>query len=216
MPSPEARRADCGPWHLHPDASGQLLEYRADLPIGVVEAKRTRISAADGIEQAKCYALRLGLPFAYATNSQAIYEINLLVGRINIVATGTGKTMVAFQIVARLRQADWIPGRKPRALYLADRNILADRPRIDHFTPAFRDVVHRIPGEAVRGEERVVRVRREHRAFFATFEVRAGFRVTTPVRAIVESAATGMDQDILDSAVADVLDRGAATRRQLL
>ncbi len=49
-----------------------------------------------------------------------------------------------------------------------------------------------------------------------TFEVHAGFRVTTPVRAIVESAATGMDQDILDSAVADVLDRGAATRRQLL
>lgn len=48
------------------------------------------------------------------------------------------------------------------------------------------------------------------------FETHAGFRVSTPVRAIIESAAGGMDQDIIDSAVADLLDRGIATRRQLL
>ncbi|WP_030172988.1 type IV toxin-antitoxin system AbiEi family antitoxin domain-containing protein [Spirillospora albida] len=47
-------------------------------------------------------------------------------------------------------------------------------------------------------------------------EEREGFRVTTPVRAIAESAADGLDQDAIDSAVADLLDRGAATRGQLL
>lgn len=47
-------------------------------------------------------------------------------------------------------------------------------------------------------------------------EQRLGFRVTTPLRAICESAAAGTDQDIVDTAVADLLDRGLATRRQLL
>jgi predicted transcriptional regulator of viral defense system len=44
----------------------------------------------------------------------------------------------------------------------------------------------------------------------------AGFRVTTPVRAIAESAMDGLQQDAIDSAVADLLDRGGATRAQLL
>ncbi|WP_219467459.1 type IV toxin-antitoxin system AbiEi family antitoxin domain-containing protein [Nonomuraea rhizosphaerae] len=48
------------------------------------------------------------------------------------------------------------------------------------------------------------------------FQDHEGFRVTTPVRAIAESAADGVDQDVIDSAVTDLLDRGAATRRQLL
>jgi hypothetical protein len=45
---------------------------------------------------------------------------------------------------------------------------------------------------------------------------REGFRVTTPLRAIAESAAMATDQDIIDSAVSDLLARGEATRRQLL
>ncbi|MGH3813511.1 MAG: type IV toxin-antitoxin system AbiEi family antitoxin domain-containing protein [Pseudonocardiaceae bacterium] len=47
-------------------------------------------------------------------------------------------------------------------------------------------------------------------------EQREGFRVTTSVRAIAETAEAGADQDVLDSAVADLLNRRAATRRQLL
>jgi predicted transcriptional regulator of viral defense system len=47
-------------------------------------------------------------------------------------------------------------------------------------------------------------------------EEREGFRVTTALRAIVESADDGLDQDVIDSAVHDVLDRGLATRTQLL
>jgi len=57
-----------------------------------------------------------------------------------------------------------------------------------------------------------------HRALLEPDEVeeREGFRVTRPVRAIVESAADGMDQDAIDSAVAELLDRGIATRAQIL
>jgi len=47
------------------------------------------------------------------------------------IATGTGKTMVARQLVAKLRKADWTASRMPRVLYLADRNIPVDRPKDD-------------------------------------------------------------------------------------
>lgn len=57
-----------------------------------------------------------------------------------------------------------------------------------------------------------------HHAELTTDEVdeHEGFRVTKPVRAIAESAADGVDQDVIDSAVADLLDRGAATKGQLV
>ncbi|MCK5043585.1 DEAD/DEAH box helicase family protein, partial [Candidatus Pacearchaeota archaeon] len=45
-----------------------------------------------------------------------------------VMATGTGKTYTAFQIIWRLRN-QWKPkGHNPRVLYLADRNILVDDP----------------------------------------------------------------------------------------
>jgi type I restriction enzyme R subunit len=47
------------------------------------------------------------------------------------LATGTGKTAIAFQIAWRLFQTKWNlsgePTRRPRILFLADRNILADQ-----------------------------------------------------------------------------------------
>ncbi|TDE49037.1 hypothetical protein E1295_20685 [Nonomuraea mesophila] len=57
-----------------------------------------------------------------------------------------------------------------------------------------------------------------HRADLRRDEVEEheGFRVTKPVRAIVESAADRVGQDLIDSAVAELLDRGAATKGQLL
>lgn len=57
-----------------------------------------------------------------------------------------------------------------------------------------------------------------HRAELTNDEVeeREGFRVTTPIRAIAESAEDRADQDVIDSAVAELLDRGAATKNQLL
>jgi type I restriction enzyme, R subunit len=47
------------------------------------------------------------------------------------MATGTGKTFVAFQIIWRL----WKAGVKKRILFLADRNILVDQTRVNDFKP---------------------------------------------------------------------------------
>lgn len=47
-------------------------------------------------------------------------------------------------------------------------------------------------------------------------EQHTGFLVTAPLRAIAETAADSADQDIIDSAVADLRNRGMATTRQLL
>lgn len=47
------------------------------------------------------------------------------------MATGTGKTFVAFQIIWRL----WKAGAKKRILFLADRNILVDQTRVNDFKP---------------------------------------------------------------------------------
>ncbi|WP_224058927.1 type IV toxin-antitoxin system AbiEi family antitoxin domain-containing protein [Streptomyces kanamyceticus] len=57
-----------------------------------------------------------------------------------------------------------------------------------------------------------------HRAELTPDEIedRSGYRVTAPVRAIAECAAAGTEQDVLDSAVAEALERGVATKRQLL
>jgi len=48
-----------------------------------------------------------------------------------VMATGTGKTFTAFQIIWRLRQA----GLKKKILYLADRNFLIDQTRDGDFKP---------------------------------------------------------------------------------
>src|SRR6266496_197593 len=48
-----------------------------------------------------------------------------------VMATGTGKTYTAFQIMWRL----WKAGRKKRILYLADRNVLIDQTMVNDFRP---------------------------------------------------------------------------------
>ena len=48
-----------------------------------------------------------------------------------VMATGTGKTYTAFQIIWRL----WKAGRKKRILFLADRNILVDQTMVNDFRP---------------------------------------------------------------------------------
>jgi type I restriction enzyme R subunit len=48
-----------------------------------------------------------------------------------VMATGTGKTYTAFQIIWRL----WKSGRKKRILFLTDRNFLADQAMVNDFRP---------------------------------------------------------------------------------
>ena len=72
------------------------------------------------------------------------------------MATGTGKTVVAFQICWKLWSARWNrtgAHRRPKVLYLADRNILIDDPKDKTFT-AFGDARWKIEnGEANKGRE---------------------------------------------------------------
>ena len=72
------------------------------------------------------------------------------------LATGTGKTTVAFQLCWKLWITRWNrtgEHRKPKILYLADRNILIDDPMAKDFAP-FGDARHKIEsGEVVKGRE---------------------------------------------------------------
>lgn len=77
---------------------------------------------------------------------------SILQGRKRVLltmATGTGKTDVAFQICWKLWSSKWNakgdPTRKPRILYLADRNFLVDDPKDKTFS-AFGDARHKIEG----------------------------------------------------------------------
>ena len=184
-----------------------VLVYR-NTKLATVEAKAWDKSYTEGVGQAKNYAAKLAVRFAYATNGQKIYGIDMAMGiegdlaqypspeelwrqtfaeanaasastvalwrdrfaavpfedkggtwqgryyqdiaitrvleamgagqdRILLtLATGTGKTFIAFQLAWKLFQSRWNlkdwkesgePTRRPRVLFLADRNILADQ-----------------------------------------------------------------------------------------
>jgi type I restriction enzyme R subunit len=80
------------------------------------------------------------------------------------MATGTGKTVVAFQICYKLWSTRWNrsndPVKRPKILFLADRNILVDDPKDKTFIP-FGDARHKIEnGEAIKSRE----------MYFATYQ----------------------------------------------
>lgn len=62
-----------------------------------------------------------------------------------VMATGTGKTYTAFQIIWRL----WKAKTKKRILFLADRNILVDQTMQQDFAP-FGEVMHKITNREVK------------------------------------------------------------------
>jgi type I restriction enzyme R subunit len=74
------------------------------------------------------------------------------------LATGTGKTFIAFQIAWKLFHSRWNlsrePSRRPRILFLADRNILADQ-AYNAFSPFPEDAMVRIAPEDIRKKGRV-------------------------------------------------------------
>lgn len=69
------------------------------------------------------------------------------------LATGTGKTTIAFQIAWKLYQTRWNlqgdGGRRPRILFLADRNILANQ-AFNSFSPFPEDALVRIDPKEIR------------------------------------------------------------------
>lgn len=66
-----------------------------------------------------------------------------------VMATGTGKTYTAFQIIWRL----WKSGAKKRILFLADRNILIDQTMVNDFRP-FKGAMAKLSPNA-KGVERI-------------------------------------------------------------
>ena len=82
------------------------------------------------------------------------------------LCTGAGKTVVAFQICWKLWQARWNArgdSRRPKMLFLADRNFLIDDPMAKDFRP-FGDARHRIAhGDAVKSRD----------MYFATYQTLA-------------------------------------------
>ena len=61
-----------------------------------------------------------------------------------VMATGTGKTITAFQIIHRLKAS----GLKKKILYLADRNILIDQTMVQDFKP-FNKVMTKVQGATI-------------------------------------------------------------------
>jgi len=190
--------------------------------LGVVEAKAWDEELTEGGAQAKDYAGKLAIRFAYATNGQGIYGIDMqtgqegelprfptpdalwnatfaqqndwrdrfaaipfqdgggmflpryyqdiaiervldaiIAGAVRILltlATGTGKTFIAFQIAWKLFHSRWNlsgqPTRRPRILFLADRNILADQ-AFNAFFPFPEDAMVRIEPADIRKKGKV-------------------------------------------------------------
>lgn len=96
--------------------------------------------------------------------NRAVQEVLLGKRRVLLcMATGTGKTKVAFQICWKLWNAKWNrtgDHRKPRILFLADRNVLVDDPKDKTFTP-FGEARYKIEGGGIsKGRE----------MYFATYQ----------------------------------------------
>ncbi len=73
-----------------------------------------------------------------------------------VMATGTGKTYTAFQIIHRLWKSDWRANKakgQKRILFLADRNILVDQTMVNDFRP-FKGAMAKLSPNA-KGIERV-------------------------------------------------------------
>ncbi len=122
------------------------------------------------------------------------------------LATGTGKTFIAFQIAHKLLQSNWNldkEDRKPKILFLADRNVLADQ-AINAFNYYEKDLV-KINGEEVR--KRKGKVPTNAFIFFAIYQAIAD-------RENGEEIDTGFfrayPKDFFDLIIIDECHRGSA------
>jgi type I restriction enzyme R subunit len=112
------------------------------------------------------------------------------------MATGTGKTIVAFQLCWKLWNARWNrtgEHRRPRILYLADRNILIDQPK-DGIFAAFGDARCKIEsGEVVKSRE----------MYFGLYQALAGDQNR-------EGLFKSFDPGFFDLIIVDECHRGSA------
>lgn len=105
-----------------------------------------------------------------------------------VMATGTGKTYTAFQIIHRL----WKSGRKKKILFLADRNILVDQTMQQDFKP-FAKVMTKIEGKKLDSS---------YELYLSLYQQLAGDENEEPFRAFTP--------DFFDLIVIDECHRGSA------
>ncbi|MCB1460680.1 MAG: DEAD/DEAH box helicase family protein, partial [Nitratireductor sp.] len=124
------------------------------------------------------------------------------------LATGTGKTSIAFQIAWKLFHAKWNltgePSRRPRILFLADRNILADQ-AYNAFSAFPNDAVTRIDPDTIRKNRG--KPPRNASLFFTIFQT---FMVDGGMTAEGGPVYTRYPPDFFDFIVIDECHRGGA------
>ena len=137
---------------------------RADFPTPAELFERYRAGKGLGPGAAECLIEPYNLSASKAPRYYQHLAITraveaILAGRRRLLltlATGTGKTVVAFQICWKLWSTRWTRSgedRKPRILFLADRNFLVDDPMARDFAP-FGDARFKIEsGRVVQGRE---------------------------------------------------------------
>jgi type I restriction enzyme R subunit len=165
-------------WAFSTDGTGQ---YRVDMATGKegsVEAWPTPQELWDAtFAEENAWRDRFAAaPFEDKGGSQPAryYQVNAVEAVLDAVAdgkkrvllnlaTGTGKTFIAFQLAWKLFHARWSlasarvggePTRRPRILFLADRNILADQ-AYNSFSAFPDDALVRIKPDAIRKKGRV-------------------------------------------------------------
>ena len=255
-----------------------VLVYR-NRKLAVDEAKAWDKPLTEGVAQAKDYAGKMGVRFAYATNGQGIYAIDMVTGKEGAVpayptpdelwamtfaeanawrdrfaavstpdksgswtlrfyqeiavnrvleriaaeknrilltlATGTGKTSIAFQIAWKLFQARWNlaewkklgePTRRPRILFLADRNTLATQAHNDFtsFAAFADDALVRVKPEDIRKKGAVPK---NASLFFTIFQT---FMSGPPKDGVPSPYFGEYPPDFFDFIVIDECHRGGA------
>ena len=255
-----------------------VLVYR-NRKLAVDEAKAWDKPLTEGVAQAKDYAGKMGVRFAYATNGQGIYAIDMETGKEGAVpayptpdelwamtfaeanawrdrfaavstpdksgswtlrfyqeiavnrvleriaaeknrilltlATGTGKTSIAFQIAWKLFQARWNlaewkkpgePTRRPRILFLADRKTLATQAHNDFtsFAAFADDALVRVKPEDIRKKGAVLK---NASLFFTIFQT---FMSGPPKDGMPSPYFGEYPPDFFDFIVIDECHRGGA------
>ncbi|MFY4782107.1 EcoAI/FtnUII family type I restriction enzme subunit R [Aliarcobacter butzleri] len=106
------------------------------------------------------------------------------------LATGTGKTYIAFQIVYRLFASKWSKDgsdRRPKILFLADRNVLADQ-AYNTFNPLEKDII-RLNGKEIK--KRGGKVPTNANIFFAIYQ-----SITENKNRVVETTEEESEDDV--------------------
>ncbi|MCD7872218.1 MAG: DEAD/DEAH box helicase family protein [Clostridiales bacterium] len=122
-----------------------------------------------------------------------------------VMATGTGKTYTAFQIVYRLLKS----GLKKKVLYLADRNILVDQSIQQDFSP-LQKVIHKINF----AKDDPVTIT-SHEVYFSLYQQLSGNNENEEDKSAedaVERFAKLFNKDFFDLIIVDECHRGSAKK----